>query len=137
MSSGDATKALSKRASRLSVVRGDDYSTMTPGRVTHYDSSAVSSPGAMGDGSDERIAWTYPMAQKLSTQLRNYGCEMAPSEFKRVLAVAKQELYPEMTEERLVCTDDEIVTYCDDVRQRVGVELPRPFIRFQLLNNHK
>jgi hypothetical protein len=80
---------------------------------------------------------TRAMAQKLSTQLHNFGCEIDPAEFKRVLAVTKQELFPELTEERLVCTDDENGIYCDAVCSRVGVELPRPFIRFQLLNNHK
>ncbi len=77
------------------------------------------------------------MAQRLSTQLRDYGCDLAPFDFKQILANTKSELFPDMTEERLVCTDEEIVTYCDEIRRRVGVGLPRPFIRFQLLNNHK
>jgi hypothetical protein len=110
---------------------------MTPGRVTHYDSSVVSPPGAVSDGSDERIAWIYPMAQKLSTQLRNFGCDLAPVEFKRVLATAKRDLFPEMTDEHLVCTDEENATYCEEVRRRLGRDLPRPFIRFQLLNVRK
>ena len=77
------------------------------------------------------------MAQRLVTQLRGYGCELAPQEFKEVLTEIKQELFPGMTEERLACTDDESITYCDEVNKRVGVALPRPFVRFQLLNNHK
>ena len=74
---------------------------------------------------------------KLSTQLRNYGCDLAPIEFKRILATTKRELFPDMTDEHLVCADDENVTYCDEVRKRLGVSLPRPFIRFQLLNVRK
>lgn len=77
------------------------------------------------------------MGQKLSTQLRNHGCDMDPSEFKRVLAITKRELFPDMTEERLVCMDEENISYCDEIRRRVCVSLPRSFIRFQLLNNHK
>ena len=77
------------------------------------------------------------MAQKLSTQLRNFGCYLAPFEFKRVLATAKRDLYPEMTDEALVCADEENATYCEEIRRRLGVELPRPFIRFQLLNVRK
>ena len=77
------------------------------------------------------------MAQHLSTQLRSYGCELAPIEFKSVLAGTKRELFPNLTDEHLVCADEENTTYCDEVRRRVGVELPRPFIRFQLLNVRK
>jgi hypothetical protein len=77
------------------------------------------------------------MGQRLGTQLRSYGCNMDPHEFKRVLAVVHNEKYPDMTEERLVCTDEEIDIYCDEVCHRVGIDLPKPFIRFQLLNNHK
>jgi hypothetical protein len=77
------------------------------------------------------------MAQRLVTQLRTYGCSLAPQEFKEVLAKTKQELFPEMTEERLVCADGESVTYCDEVSKRVGIALPRPFVKFQLLANHK
>ena len=91
----------------------------------------------MGDGSAERIAWTHPMAQKLSAQLLKFGCHQAPVEFKRVLAMVKRDLFPEMTDEHLVCTDVESAAYCEEVRRRLGVELPRPFIRVQLLNVRK
>ena len=77
------------------------------------------------------------MAQRLITQLRDYGCDLAPQEFKEVLAATKEELFPGMTEERLACTDEESIIYCDEVNKRVGVKFPRPFVRFQLLNNHK
>ncbi len=77
------------------------------------------------------------MSQHLSTQLRSYGCELAPPEFKRVLAGTKRELFPNLTDEHLICADEENTTYCDEVRRRVGVELPGPFIRVQLLNVRK
>ncbi len=77
------------------------------------------------------------MHQRLSTQLRNYGCELDPRVFKQVLAEAKQQLFPGMSEERLACAEGESIAYCDEVRARLGVALPRPFIKFQLLNNHK
>ncbi len=77
------------------------------------------------------------MAQKLSTQLRNFGCNLAPVEFKRVLATAKRDLFPEMTDEHLVCSDEESLTFCEEVRQRLGLALPGSFIRFQLLNVRK
>lgn len=77
------------------------------------------------------------MARRLVTLLRGYGCELAPEKFKEVLANTKMELYPELTEERLACADDESIAYCDEVSKRLGVALPRPFIRFQLLNSHK
>jgi hypothetical protein len=77
------------------------------------------------------------MAQRLVTQLRSYGCKLEPQEFKEILATTKRELFPEMTEERLACADHESITYCDEVSKRVGIALPRPFVKFQLLNNHK
>jgi hypothetical protein len=77
------------------------------------------------------------MAQRLGTQLRRYGCQRTPQEFKEILAKTKQELFPGMTEERLACADEESVTYCEEVSKRVGVPLPRPFVKFQLLAHHK
>jgi hypothetical protein len=77
------------------------------------------------------------MAKRLVTQLRTYGCILHPQQFKKILTKTKQELFPDLTEERLACADQESVTYCDEVSKRVGVSLPRPFIKFQLLSNHK
>ena len=77
------------------------------------------------------------MPQRLSTQLRIFGCELSPREFKQVIAEAKRELFPEMSEEWLACTEDESVVFCEEITKRVGVPLSRPFIKRQLLNNHK
>lgn len=77
------------------------------------------------------------MAQRLATQLRSYGCKLTPNEFKQLLATTHRDLYPDMTEERLACADQESAIFCDEVNKRVGVSFPRPFVKFQLLNNHK
>ena len=77
------------------------------------------------------------MAQRLITQLQNYGCELAPEQFKQVLTETKNDLYPNLTEERLACADEESISFCTAVCKRIGVTLPRPFIRLQLLNSHK
>lgn len=77
------------------------------------------------------------MSQRLSTQLQEHGCNLASVEFKQLLAKTKTTLFPDFSEERLACSDKEIVTYGDEICRLVGVGLPLSFIRFQLLGTHK
>jgi len=77
------------------------------------------------------------MAQKLSTQLHNHGCPLGTTEFRRILVAVKQELFPDWSDEHLVCTADEAENYCAEVLRRVGGRMPRHFILTQLLNVRK
>jgi hypothetical protein len=77
------------------------------------------------------------MAQRLSTQLRSHGCSLDPAEFRRILIETKRTFFPGWIDEQLVCTVDEGDEFCKEVRRRVGVNLPRSFILFQLLSVRK
>ena len=80
------------------------------------------------------------MAQKLSTQLRNHGCTLDTTEFRRILVETKRDLFPDWTDEHLVCTVEEDARDDRIVPKSVGesvCNLPRPFILFQLLNVRK
>jgi hypothetical protein len=63
----------------------------------------------------------------LTFSRKGFGVEF--EEFRRVLAEAKAELYPHMTDEELTFARDKAGAYCVEVRRRPGdPSLTRPFI---------
>lgn len=65
-----------------------------------------------------------------------YGGEVA--EFRRVLAEAKADPYPGVTDEELIFTRDAAAGYCGEVRRRLGApRLTRVFILRSLVGLRK
>lgn len=74
------------------------------------------------------------MAASLKTQLRSYGCESEPWQFRERLADLMFNLYPGWTDERLTLNPDEAKRYCHEARASFGMDFPDEFILGTLCN---
>lgn len=74
------------------------------------------------------------MAASLKTQLRSYGCELEPWQFRELLTDLQFNLCPGWTDERLTLNPDQAKNYCNAARAGVGLDLPDEFILGSLCN---
>lgn len=78
------------------------------------------------------------MARSLRLQLRDYGCELTPAEFRELLADLMVEMFPALTDEDLIYTINESEEFCRVVRGRAECpDFSRDFILRSLVNVRK
>jgi hypothetical protein len=78
------------------------------------------------------------MRPRIADQLKSFGCEATPEEFRSALADIKASDYADFTDEGLIVTRDEAGEFCAKVRKRLGApRLTRPFILTALIGLRK